>query len=133
MADNARRRTLDKARGSKTTTIIGEGMRFSGTFGGDGALIVSGEVECDCDLNGPVTVAKGGRWKGSIRADHVVIAGEVIGDARTDGKIEVAGTAHVQGSLIGGMIAVAEGAVIDGEMQTTGADSVMRFDEKRTP
>lgn len=103
-----------------TATIIGEGVKISGTIAGNGSFIVCGEVESDCDLNGPVTLAREGRWKGTIRATEVMIAGEVEGDVRTDGKIEVAATARVHGSLVGRMISVAEGAVIEGEMQMTG-------------
>lgn len=117
-----------------TATIIGEGVRISGTISGSGSFIVCGEVESDCDLDGPVTLAREGRWKGTIRATQVMIAGHVEGDVRTDGKIEVASTAYVRGSLIGRMISVSEGAVIEGEMQMTGnADAgVVKLAEKVT-
>lgn len=122
-------------RASGTATIIGEGVRISGTIAGTGSFIVCGEVESDCDLNGPVTLAREGHWKGTIRATEITIAGNVEGDVRTDGKIEVASTARVRGSLIGRMISVAEGAVIEGEMQMTGAsssDGVVKLAEKVT-
>lgn len=120
-------------RASGTATIIGEGVRISGTIAGTGSFIVCGEVESDCDLNGPVTLAREGHWKGTIRATEITIAGNVEGDVRTDGKIEVASTARVRGSLIGRMISVAEGAVIEGEMQMTGSsDGVVQLAEKVT-
>jgi cytoskeletal protein CcmA (bactofilin family) len=122
-------------RASGTATIIGEGVRISGTIAGTGSFIVCGEVESDCDLNGPVTLAREGHWKGTIRATEITIAGNVEGDVRTDGKIEVASTARVRGSLIGRMISVAEGAVIEGEMQMTGtstSDGVVKLAEKVT-
>ncbi|MFK7887423.1 MAG: polymer-forming cytoskeletal protein [Gammaproteobacteria bacterium] len=122
-------------RASGTATIIGEGVRISGTIAGTGSFIVCGEVESDCDLDGSVTLAREGHWKGTIRATEITIAGNVEGDVRTDGKIEVASTARVRGSLIGRMISVAEGAVIDGEMQMTGSgasDGVVKLAEKVT-
>lgn len=115
MADNKGRRTNDRA--NTQTTIIGEGVRVTGTISGTGSFVVCGIVESDCDLDGPVTLAKEGQWKGTIRASEVIIAGQVEGDVRTDGMIEVASTAYVRGSLIGRKIAVDEGAVIEGEMQ----------------
>ena len=65
-------------------------------------------------------------------ATEITIAGNVDGDVRTDGKIEVASTARVRGSLIGRMISVAEGAVIEGEMQMTGSSDpgVVKLAEK---
>ncbi|MEM6641289.1 MAG: polymer-forming cytoskeletal protein, partial [Pseudomonadota bacterium] len=113
-------------------TIIGEGVRIEGTIAGTGSFIVCGEVESDCNLNGPVTLAREGRWKGTIRATEITIAGNVEGDVRTEGTIEVAATARVRGSLVGRMISVAEGAVIDGDVQMTGnADrGVVNLNEK---
>lgn len=127
------RKAPDKPGG--TATIIGEGVRIAGTIAGTGSFIVCGEVESDCDLAGPVTLAREGRWKGTIKATEVTIAGHVEGDVRTDGKIEVAATAYVRGSLIGRMISVAEGAVIEGEMQMTGGSAepdVVKLAEKVT-
>lgn len=131
MNDKKARRTPPPSQG--TATIIGEGVKISGTIAGTGSFIVCGEVESDCDLDGPVTLAKEGRWKGTIKATDVTIAGRVEGDVRTDGKIEVASTAYVRGSLIGRMIAVDVGAVIEGEMQMTGnSETVTKIAEKIT-
>lgn len=128
MADKRSKRGGEKTRGG-ATTIIGEGVKVTGTIAGTGSFVVCGEVESDCELDGPVTLAKEGRWKGTIRASEVIIAGHVEGDVRTDGKIEVASTAYVRGSLIGRMIAVDEGAVIEGEMQMTGNSDIVDFNK----
>ncbi|NNF16706.1 MAG: polymer-forming cytoskeletal protein [Gammaproteobacteria bacterium] len=129
MSDNKSRRGSERT--NSQTTIIGEGVRVSGTISGTGSFVVCGEVESDCDLNGPVTLAKDGRWKGTIRASNVIIAGEVEGDVRTDGMIEVASTAYVRGSLVGRRIAVDEGAIIEGEMQMLGNSDIVNFNDKR--
>ena len=131
MNDRRARRSPSSSPGE--ATIIGQGVKITGTIAGSGDFIVCGEVESDCDLEGSVTLAKEGRWKGTIKASDVTIAGRVEGDVRTDGKIEVASTAYVRGSLIGRMIAVDGGAVIEGEMQMTGnAETVTRIAEKIT-
>ncbi|MEM9058635.1 MAG: polymer-forming cytoskeletal protein [Pseudomonadota bacterium] len=129
MSDRRKRRAADKIRGA--TTIIGEGMKFSGSFSGQGNLIVSGKMICDCDLEGSVTLDKTGRWEGSLRAGTVIIAGEVVGDVRSEGNIEISKSAYIKGSVIGGSIAVAQGAVIEGEMQTARDGGVTEFTEKR--
>ncbi len=129
MSDKKKRRALDNISG--VTSILGEGMHFVGNISGAGNLIVSGHVESDCEFDGPVTLARSGRWKGSLRATAVVVAGEVEGDIRSDGRIEVADTAFIRGSVIGSAIAVAEGAIIDGDVQTTGTGDIKKFNEKR--
>ena len=130
MSDRRSQRSSDRPQ--KAATIIGEGVKVAGTISGSGSFIVCGEVESDCDLDGPVTLAREGCWKGTIKATEVIIAGRVEGDVRTDGKIEVASTAYVRGSLIGRMIAVEEGAVIEGEMQMTGNSDIVDIGEKIT-
>ncbi len=129
MADNKARRSTD--RGTGQTTIIGEGVCITGTISGSGSFVVCGTVESDCDLDGPVTLAKEGVWKGTIRASEVIIAGQVEGDVRTDGMIEVASTAYVRGSLIGRKIAVDEGAVIEGEMQMVANPEVVDIKKEK--
>ena len=116
----------------QSATIIGEGVRLSGTIEGRGNFIVCGEVESDCKLDGKVTLAKEGRWKGIIQASEVSIAGHVEGDVRSEGKIEVASTAYIRGSLIGRRIAVDVGAVIEGEMQMTSASGIASVVEEVT-
>ena len=104
---------------SNQTTVIAEGMRVTGRLKGRGDVIISGELDSDCEIDGSVTLTDTGRCKGTIHATDVMIAGNLDGDVRATGKIEVSRSALVKGSLAGSNIAVAEGAVIEGGMQTT--------------
>jgi cytoskeletal protein CcmA (bactofilin family) len=124
-----RRRLSDSANGP--TTYIASGSKISGNLSGEGAYVFCGVVEGDCQIKGPVTLAEGGRWKGTLRATDVVIAGTVDGDVVAVNRVEIAGTARVAGSLAGASIAVAEGAVIEGEIKVTSGNAPMRFEEKR--
>ena len=126
-----RRRISDS--GDGPATYIAAQAQFKGTLSGIGTFVVCGKVEGDCDIRGPVTLAKGGQWAGTLRADNVVVAGSVEGDVIAREKVEVGQTARVTGSISGASIAVAEGAIIEGELSvTTGADAT-RFSEKRQP
>lgn len=124
-----RRRFTDSQRGE--TTILGAGQRFTGRFEGAGSMIVSGEVDGECELDGSVTIANSGSWKGSVQAGDVVIAGRLEGDVQAAGRVEIGKTAHVNATLTGAFIAVADGAIIEGQMRITSAGDVKRFDEKR--
>lgn len=126
-----RRRIADSSDGP--ATYISSAARFIGTLSGTGAFVVCGEVEGDCDVRGPVTLAKEGRWIGTLRADNVVLAGRVEGDVLAREKVEVGQSARITGSISGASIAVAEGAIIEGELSvTSGADATI-FREKRQP
>ena len=129
MSESNKRRLRDRARGP--ATLISEGCRISGTIDGDGDFMVSGEVIGDCDLSGTVTLTARGRWKGTLKAGAVIVAGTVEGDVVSPGRIEISDTANISGTVTGLAIAVAEGAVVQGTMQTTGSQKPVAFSEKR--
>lgn len=124
-----KRRIQDASGGP--TTYIAPSTTIVGSITGQGNYVFCGTVEGDCDINGPFTLAAGGRWTGTIRAADVIVAGVVEGDVIARQRVEIAGTARVSGSLSGNSIAVAEGAVIEGEIRVTSGQSAHTFQEKR--
>lgn len=129
MSDSKKRRLRDEASGPGT--LISEGCRIEGLLKGSGHFMINGEVEGECDVDGSVTLAKGGRWKGVIRARSVIIAGIIDGDIIASGQVEISDTAKIRGTVSGEAIAVAEGAIVEGVMKTTGRDEPHEFVEKR--
>jgi cytoskeletal protein CcmA (bactofilin family) len=117
--------------GSGPTTFIAPTTQIVGKISGKGPFVFCGTVEGDCDIDGPVTLAPGGNWQGTIRATDIVVAGTVQGDVIAKQRVEIAGTARITGSLSGNSIAVAEGAVIEGEIKVTSGTTPVKFEEKR--
>lgn len=113
------------------TTYIAPSTKIVGTVTGKGVYVFCGNIEGDCEIDGPLTLAEGGHWKGTLRARDVVVAGTVEGDVIAKHRVEIAGTARVTGSLAGNSIAVAEGAVIEGEIKVTSGEPAKSFAEKR--
>jgi cytoskeletal protein CcmA (bactofilin family) len=112
--------------GNGAATYVAPGTKIVGNLSGEGAYIFCGEIDGECDINGPVTIAEGSHWKGSIRATDIVIAGSVEGDVTAKQRVEVSGSARISGSLRGSSIIVAEGAVIEGEVSITQAKESQR-------
>ncbi len=129
MNESRLRRTRDQSSGR--ATLINEGCKVSGEITGDGDFMVNGEVVGDCDVSGTVTLAGNGYWQGSVRADNVIVAGHIEGDINAKGKVEITNTARITGTVTGEAIAVAEGAVVEGVMKTTGQSEPLEFVEKR--
>lgn len=120
----------DRANGP--TTIIAEGCSIEGRLTCDGDLLVCGEVIGNSSLDCLVTIARSGRWDGTLRARRLVVSGTIVGDVVAVEKIEIAATARIEGTVTGDVIAVAEGAVIDGEMRVSGrANRAQPYVEKR--
>ncbi len=129
MSDSKLRRLRDSAGGPGT--LISEGCKIEGVLSGTGNFLVNGEVDGDCNIDGSVTLARNGVWKGTIRASAIIVAGTVEGDVVATGRVEISNTAKIKGTISGEEIAVAEGAVVDGVMQTTGRSEPVEFVEKR--
>ena len=123
------RRMLDQPSGA--TTLIAADTVIEGSFSGGDNLVVCGRVTGNCDIPCCVTVAEGGSWIGKIKALHVVIAGKVEGEIMAERQIEVAASANIAGTLTGGSIAIAEGAVMDGDIRVSGGQAPRHFVEKR--
>lgn len=131
MNESKLRRFRDQSSGS--ATLISDGCKISGEITGSGDFVISGEVAGDCDINGTVTLSADGYWQGTLRADNVIIAGHVEGDITASGKVEITNSAKIIGTVTGNAIAVAEGAIVEGVMKTTGNAEPLAFVEKRDP
>jgi len=129
MNDKPLRRLRDRQSGP--ATLINEGCRIDGSITGHGNLLINGEVDGDCDVEGTVTLAERGQWKGTLKAGNVIIAGCVEGDIVAAGKVEITDTARISGTVAGEAIAVAEGAIVEGVMKTTSREEPFEFVEKR--
>lgn len=126
-----KRRIRDASGGP--TTFIAPTTKIVGTISGAGPYIFCGTVEGDCDIDGTLTLAEGGQWTGTLKGTDVVVAGTVDGDVIAAQRVEIASTAHVNGSISGHSIAVAEGAVIEGDIRVTSGKEPLTFKEKRGP
>lgn len=125
------RRTLDQVGG--ISTVIGAGNKFVGEISGEENIVIHGEIEGDCDLQGTVVVEEGAKWLGTVKASNIIIAGLVKGDIIATQKLELTSTAVIEGNLSAPVIAVAEGAVIKGGMRMSDGKDVTHFTDKRVP
>jgi cytoskeletal protein CcmA (bactofilin family) len=114
-------------------TFVAPSTSIVGTIAGQGAFVCCGTVDGNCDIDGSLTLALGGRWKGTIKATDVIVGGTVEGDIVAQQRIEIGSSARVTGSLSAKSIAVAEGAIIDGEIKVMSGDAPVKFQEKRQP
>ena len=131
MNESRRRRIRDRSSG--TATLISEGCKITGVITGNCDFQVNGEVEGDCEIDSTLMLARGGLWKGTLRAENVIVSGHVEGDIFASGRVEITDTAKITGTVSAQAIAVAEGAVVEGIMKTTSQPEPLGFVEKRQP
>lgn len=123
-----RRRAVDRI---DFSTRIGKESVYRGDIAGSENYLVYGSVYGDSDIQGHLLLAPGARWRGDIRARHVVIAGEVNGNVSATEKLELQESARIMGNITAPVIAIAEGAVYDGKIHMRPRPQVTRFSEKR--
>ena len=124
-----KRRIQDGTNGP--TTYVAASTTIVGTISGQGTYVFCGRVEGNCDISGPLTLAEGAHWKGILQATDIVVAGTVEGDVIAKQRVEISGSARITGSLAGNSIAVAEGAIIEGEIKVMNGVEPTTFQEKR--
>jgi cytoskeletal protein CcmA (bactofilin family) len=129
MSEAPRRRHADKV--SVSPTFIGAGSKLTGNLECEGDLVVGGHVNGEGNVRSAFTLSEGGLWEGKIQAANAVIAGEVTGTVSVSDKLEIRKSARIRGIVIARIIAIAQGAVIDGEMSVTSGAPVVSYQEKR--
>lgn len=94
--------------------FLGKGAEFTGT------LIFRGSVRIDGDFNGEIiggktlVIGEGAHIEGNIKADHVLINGNVCGQIDVREKIEIYPPGCVLGYIKTPILIIKEGAVFEG-------------------
>ena len=106
------------------TVIVGN-IRRRGHF------IVSGEIHGDGELEGALHLAVTANWHGTVHADQAIVAGKITGGLIVKDKLEIGYTAVIRGRVSARTIAIAKGAIVDGQIEVTSDAPVVEFEEKR--
>jgi len=129
MADTPTRRLTDRSSGPPT--LIGAGVQFRGDIIAPGAVMLSGTVHGDGDVGGMLTIARDAHWEGQVRARSGVVAGRLTGSIVVSDRLEVGSAAVIKGTVSAKSLAIARGAVIEGDILVTSGEPVVQFEEKR--
>ncbi len=129
MSDIPKRRLLDRI--GPSPTFIAEGATLIGDLETQGPLVVSGKIRGNGKVQGPLSLASSANWDGDVHAHSAVIAGRITGRLTIDQKLEIGATAVIKGHVTAKTLAIANGAVIDGEVTVTSGTPVVKFEEKR--
>jgi cytoskeletal protein CcmA (bactofilin family) len=114
-----------------TPTFIGADSVFVGNIRGAGDFVVSGEVHGDGELQGGLNLSSTGSWHGFIHAQQAIVAGKITGGLTVRDKLEIGYSAVIRGKVSARTVAIATGAIVDGEIEVTSGAPVLQFEEKR--
>ena len=114
-----------------TPTFIGTDSVVFGDIRGPGPFVVSGEVHGDGDLQGGLNLSVTGSWHGNIKAQQAIVAGKITGGLMVQDKLEIGYTAVIRGRVRARTVAIAKGAIVDGEIEVMSDVPMLQFEEKR--
>jgi cytoskeletal protein CcmA (bactofilin family) len=115
-----------------TPTVVGADTVIVGNIKGSGHFLISGEIHGDGELQGGLNLSASGRWNGFIQAQQAIIAGSITGGLAVRDKLEIGNTAVIRGSVSARTIAIAKGAIVDGEIEVTSGTPVLTFEDRRS-
>jgi cytoskeletal protein CcmA (bactofilin family) len=130
MAEEPKRRLSDRL--GMSPTVISESTSISGDVVTQGPLMVSGHVEGNGRIGGTLSMSKSARWEGDISARQAVIAGQVNGKIVIEDKLEISASAVIHGEIVAKVLAIANGARIEGAVTVTSGKAILKFDEERS-
>ena len=98
------------------TTYVDESSEFSGHLRLTQSVCIDGRIEGEIECSDTVTVGPGAHVRASVRAECVVIEGEVQGDIVARGEITLHKTACVIGDMTTAGIVIEKGARVEGRI-----------------
>lgn len=129
MSDEPKRRLSDRL--GLSPTVVAESTTIVGDIETRGPLMVSGHVQGNGRIGGTLSVSKAAHWEGDISARSAVLAGKVTGRIVVEDKLEISSSAVIHGEIVAKVLAIANGARIEGEVTVTSGKPIMTFEEKR--
>jgi cytoskeletal protein CcmA (bactofilin family) len=109
------------------TAAIGSSVVIKGELTAHEDVVIAGRVEGTITVEGfLVVVEPGGHVAADIVAKGIVVAGNVDGSMVAEERIELRSSARVEGELTAPRIAIAEGAVLCGRVETLKSKTTLK-------
>jgi cytoskeletal protein CcmA (bactofilin family) len=99
---------------AKSESLIAPDLAIEGKIEGTGHVRIAGRFKGDVDVRGDLTIESGAQVTGSIRAEKVSIAGELIGNVETATHVDLLQSGALTGDLKAATATVAAGARMRG-------------------
>src|SRR5438309_10513771 len=98
-------------------SVIAAGITITGKIDGAGHVRIDGRFEGDVHIQGDLTIEAGAKLTGGIRAESVVIAGEIEGNIDSAQKVDLLASGVLTGDLKASVLTVAAGSRMRGRVE----------------
>ena len=98
-------------------SIISAGLSIEGKIEGVGHVRIAGEFKGDVNVQGNLTIDSGAHLTGGVKADTVIIGGQLDGNIDAASRVELLQTGVLNGELKAGSLIVAAGSRMRGKVE----------------
>jgi len=103
--------------GEAKESVIGTGLTIEGTIEGTGHVRIAGRFHGDVHVQGDLTIEEGAKVVGGVRAETVVIRGELDGNIEGATRVDLQASGVLNGNLTAGSLTVAAGSRMRGQVE----------------
>jgi cytoskeletal protein CcmA (bactofilin family) len=107
----------DAARSDGKESLIAAGLTIEGKIEGAGHVRIAGNFKGDVHVQGNLTIEPGAHLTGGVRANTVVVGGELEGNIDAASRVELLQTGVLNGDLKAGSLTVAAGSRMRGRAE----------------
>jgi cytoskeletal protein CcmA (bactofilin family) len=98
-------------------SLIAAGLTIEGKIEGSGHVRIAGSFKGDVHVQGNLTIESGAKVTGGVRANTVVVGGELEGNIDAASRVELLQTGVLNGDLKAGSLTVAAGSRMRGRAE----------------
>ncbi len=98
-------------------TVIAAGLTIEGKIEGTGHVRIAGDFKGDVNVQGNLTIEAGAHLTGGVKADTVIVSGQLDGNIDAASRVELLQTGVLNGELKAGSLIVAAGSRMRGKAE----------------
>ena len=98
-------------------SVIAADLAIEGKIEGAGHVRIAGRFKGDVHVQGNLTIEQGAKLVGSVRANTVIISGELEGNIDAANRVELQESGVLSGDLKAGSLTVAAGSRMRGQVE----------------
>ncbi len=115
--DSARPAQASQSRPDGKESLLAAGLTIEGKIEGAGHVRIAGSFKGDVHVQGNLTIEPGAKVTGGVRANTVVVGGELEGNIDAAARVELLQTGVLNGDLKAGSLIVAAGSRMRGRVE----------------
>jgi cytoskeletal protein CcmA (bactofilin family) len=108
---------VDTSKESNKESLIAAGLTIEGKIEGSGHVRIAGSFKGDVNVQGNLTIEAGAKVTGGVRANTVVVGGELEGNIDAASRVELLQSGVLNGDLKAGSLTVAAGSRMRGRAE----------------